>query len=92
MDRAVVEAVGAQSIQIGRRYAVLVVRELGGERAQRPVDLAERRGAPIADDGVDVGVSLRRITYELPDLFTEVMRVGLGSVVAAQLGRDDSGQ
>jgi hypothetical protein len=65
---------------------VLVVRELGRERAQRPIHLAERRGAPVAGHGVDIRVGLCRVLGELPDLFTEVMRVGLGSVVAAQLG------
>jgi hypothetical protein len=83
VDRAVVEPMSAQRVQVGGRHLVLVARELGGEHTQRPIDRAERRASPIADDGVDVGVGLRRVGDQLPDLFTEVMRVGLRSVVAA---------
>lgn len=71
---------------------MLIVRELGCELAQRAVGGRQRRGAPVADHGVDERIGVTRVGDRIGDLGPEVVGVGLGSVVAGELGGYDDGE
>jgi len=92
VDRAVVQTVLAQSIQVGRAHPGLRERQPGCEIAQGPVYRRERGRPPVSYNRVNVLVRIVRIRYDRPDLFPEVMRVRKRSVVAPELGRDHCGQ
>jgi hypothetical protein len=47
VDRAVVETLRAQDVEVGRAHRVLVVRQLHGEGAQRGVGGGEVSARPI---------------------------------------------
>lgn len=86
VDGPVVQTVDTQGVQVSRRHVMLVMGELDGELTQRAVNRVKRCAAPIPSDGVHKGIGFRRVGDKLPNLFTEVMRMRLRSVVTTQFG------
>ncbi len=85
MNSTIVETMTTQLLQIIAAHLLLPVRELFGEGAQRMIRWTEGRGSPIASHRVHQGVRLFCVRDDRLDLFPEVMRVRLRSVVAVQL-------
>jgi hypothetical protein len=83
MDGAIVEAMVTKRIEVIGDHVVLVVGQLRSKLAQRPVAVRKRRRLPVTRDRVNERIGFRTV-HELSDLFPEVMRVRLRSVVALQ--------
>lgn len=92
VDGPVVEAMPAQFFEIFGGHLILMMREFGGEVTQRPVGLRQRCAAPVAGHRAYKLVRFVRVIDDLLDLFTEVVCVGLNSIVAIELGGGDRGQ
>jgi len=90
--RPVVEAVAAERVDVRSDHVLGVMGELRREGAQRTVGLAELGVAPVARDGVDVGIRVCRVRNLVSDLFPEVVGVRLRSVVAVLLARRHGGE
>lgn len=86
VDGTIVKPMFAKYIQIRGRYRLRFVRELRGKIAQRPVGRRKRRRPPVPCDGVHKAIGLGRVIQDLSDLFPEVVRVGLHSVMTSELG------
>ena len=92
MDGRVVEAVGAQPVKVCGRYLALAVRQLGGVLAQGSIGRSERGRPPVRDDGVDEPVGVRLVLILPGDLCTEVVCVGLNSIMAVEFGGHGHGE
>lgn len=82
VDGSIVEAVGAQHVQIRGRHLLLMMGEFDGVGTQSPVFLVHRSGTPIAHQRVDECVGGFAALKLVFDLGTEVVGVGLRSVAA----------
>ena len=90
VNRDIIQARRAQSKDIAFVHCGRRPGKFFGVRAKRPIDFVQRSRAPIAGNGVYEGVRFVS-AGESVDLGTEIMRVGLDSVVAViHLADDDS--
>ena len=80
MDRAVVESMTSEYLDVFRAHVLLVKCELHRMGTQGTVRLRQRSGRPVAGNGVNEGVRLLGVRESILDLCTEVMRVRLSSV------------
>jgi hypothetical protein len=67
------------------------VSEFSSKLAQGPIEFCEMCGVPITHQGMDIIISLDRIRDFGFNLSTEIMGVGLRSVMAIVLYRNDDG-
>ena len=79
VDAAVIQSGSPQRFDVGAAHLGGVQRQLFGVSAQRRINGAQGSSAPIAGDGVNIGISFR-VILKPGDLSTEVMRMGLCSV------------
>ncbi len=82
MNGRIVEAVGAQLVEVSGRHAPLLVGQFGGILAQGPVRDREWRRPPIRDDGMHKLIGVFRILVLPSDLCTEVVRVSFRTRVS----------
>lgn len=92
MNGPISEAVSPEFHEVGLAGVSRFVGQLRTEVAETSVGRVQRRRSPIPHDPVDKRVGFCVIHPRNLDLFTEIVRVRLGSVEAVQLGRDDGGQ
>jgi len=90
VDGPVVEAGGAQRVEVGRSDLVLAVSELRCELTKRAIRLRQRCASPVTRYGVHASVG--GFWHHRGDLVPEVVRMSLRSIVAAKLGRDHGRQ
>ena len=88
MDGAVVKTVLTQRIEIGRAHLRLTVRQFGGIHTERPISRRQICRSPIAGHVMDKRVCLIGALEIICDLFPEVVRVCLRSVVTVHLCRN----
>lgn len=93
MNGAVIEAVGAQYVEIDGRHFVWKARHFFGEFAQGAVSRSELGAPPVASNQVYKSVGVIVIANaKIGDLSTEVMRVRTASIGAVIGRRDDRRQ
>ncbi|MFQ5791638.1 MAG: 2-phospho-L-lactate transferase CofD family protein [Acidobacteriota bacterium] len=92
VDGRVFESLGSQPLEVLRRHLALLMRELGRKLTKGPIGRRQRGLPPVAGNGMHEGIGLFRIPDDFSDLYPEVVRVRLGSVMAAHLGRHHRGQ
>ncbi len=92
MNGPIVQAMASEGIQVTSFDFVLVAGESHGEVAKRPVDRREGGVPPITHHGVNEGIRRCVVIDRALDLGPEVVRVGLSSVEAVELGRDHGRQ
>lgn len=85
MNGAIIEAQRAQGIQVGRPHAALLMGQPGGKFTQGAIHRRQRGLAPVTDDGMHERVGRVGIGVDMTDLDTEIVGVGLRSVVTAHL-------
>ena len=91
VDSAIGKRNGAEPVHIRRAHICRAQRQLFGKGAQGGIHRVEVSGMPVAGDTMDIRIGLR-FAVEPGDLSTEVMRVGLRSVMAGVRLADDNRQ
>ncbi len=92
MNCAIVEAMLPQGVEVSTRHRSLAVREVRRKLTERRIGRCQVRAAPVPDHRVDEGVGLFGIRNVFGDLGTEIVGVGLRSVMAGRFGGDHRGQ
>jgi hypothetical protein len=81
MNGYVIEGLGAQSVQIFGTHRGGSMREFGGILTQGHILRGEWSGAPVVYQSVHESVGLVAFLCGFSDLNTEIVRVGLRSVI-----------
>lgn len=92
VDGGVVEALGAQQIEIGGGHLLLVMRKFDGMGTEGVIGRLQRRAAPIAHQRMDERISRFAGFKLIGNLSTEVVGVGLRSVTTVQFDSHHRGQ
>ena len=92
MNGSIIQAMASERVEVTSVDFALVAGESHGEVAECPVGRRKGGAPPVAHHGVDERIRRFGVLDRVLDLSPEVVRMGLSSVEAVELGRDHGRQ